>query len=292
VKAQNTYPKVSVITVVRNDAAGLAKTIASVAVLDYPAIEYIVVDGASVDDTVQIILRNQRLIHGWRSEPDSGLYDAMNKGKAMATGDFAFFLNSGDVFASPDALRRILSHPFAENTILHGNVWLEHGARRWKVPATTGSGQAHLDYLPHHQTILYPRAFYVTESYDLFFRLMGDVDFTIRAIRRFPREYRDVDLVRTTLGGFTFQVCGTWEGAQQILRERREIFRRYFSHQAKIRMLLGFAALIAKSLAVMLGGVRTATRLMEWKHRFNMFLLRRAPKLGPGRRASVDGMKR
>ena len=76
-------PKISVITVVYNDANGIKKTIDSVTSLDYQNIEYIIIDGNSTDNSVDVIQANSKKICKWISEPDDGIYDAMNKGIKM-----------------------------------------------------------------------------------------------------------------------------------------------------------------------------------------------------------------
>ncbi|MFT5435588.1 MAG: glycosyltransferase involved in cell wall biosynthesis, partial [Ulvibacter sp.] len=88
--------KISIITVCYNSAATINKTFQSVALQTYKNIEYIVVDGNSKDATVPIIKKNESLITKWVSEPDKGLYDAMNKGIQLATGDLVGILNSDD----------------------------------------------------------------------------------------------------------------------------------------------------------------------------------------------------
>ena len=84
--------KITVITISFNAAARMAQTIKSVIQQDYPSYEYIVVDGASTDGTVEIIRQHEQHITKWVSEPDTGIYQAMNKGVAMATGDYCIFM--------------------------------------------------------------------------------------------------------------------------------------------------------------------------------------------------------
>jgi len=105
--------KVSVITICYNCVDTLQKTIDSVIAQKYLGLEYIIIDGASKDGTVDIIKRNECKITKWLSEPDDGIYDAMGKGLRMATGDWIIFMNAGDRFASYDIINRI----FAENKI-------------------------------------------------------------------------------------------------------------------------------------------------------------------------------
>jgi glycosyltransferase involved in cell wall biosynthesis len=99
--------KISLITVSYNSGNTLEDTIISVKSQTYKNIEYIVVDGNSQDDTLMIILKHQDVISKWVSEPDLGLYDAMNKGIAMATGDIIGILNSDDTFYSNSVLEDV-----------------------------------------------------------------------------------------------------------------------------------------------------------------------------------------
>ncbi|MGB4053301.1 MAG: glycosyltransferase family 2 protein, partial [Dysgonamonadaceae bacterium] len=101
--------KLSVITVTYNAEHTLERTLKSVREQTYPAIEHIIVDGNSNDGTVALIHRyeNERL--KWISEPDKGLYDAMNKGIKMATGDYLCFLNAGDTFYDTDTVQKIFA---------------------------------------------------------------------------------------------------------------------------------------------------------------------------------------
>ena len=103
----NTLPLISVITVCYQAAEPLEKTILSVRQQYYQPLEFIVVDGGSTDGTRDIISRHQDIITRWVSEPDRGIYDAMNKGVSMATGEWVIFMNAGDTFAANDVLLRI-----------------------------------------------------------------------------------------------------------------------------------------------------------------------------------------
>lgn len=118
--------KLSIITINRNNAAGLEKTMQSVAAQTFKEFEYIVIDGASTDDSVKVIKRyDPQFAHlKWVSEPDSGIYNAMNKGLRMALGDYIQILNSGDCLAAPDVTERMLSalEDSGNPSILYGNM--------------------------------------------------------------------------------------------------------------------------------------------------------------------------
>lgn len=100
--------KVSLITVTYNSEKFLASCIGSVLRQTYPDIEYIIVDGGSTDKTRSIIRKHSRAIDKWVSEKDGGMYDAINKGMRLATGDIIGILNSDDIFAAPNTVAKIV----------------------------------------------------------------------------------------------------------------------------------------------------------------------------------------
>lgn len=115
--------KISIITICFNAAADLENTVASVRSQKYKDYEYIVVDGGSKDGTVEVINKNLDVITKWVSEPDKGIYDAMNKGIKMATGCWVIMMNAGDVFANPDVLKNVFSHAIPDDiTFLYGDT--------------------------------------------------------------------------------------------------------------------------------------------------------------------------
>ena len=118
--------KLSIVTINRNNAAGLKKTLLSVANQTFKEFEYVVVDGASTDNSVEVIKKLESSFHylKWVSEPDSGIYNAMNKGLRMASGDYIQILNSGDCLAADDVTDRMLKALVTEGEppILYGNM--------------------------------------------------------------------------------------------------------------------------------------------------------------------------
>ena len=117
----------TIITINRNNAAGLERTMQSVAVQTRTDFEYVVVDGASSDESPEVIQRLASSFQGrihWISEPDAGIYSAMNKGIRMASGDYVQFLNSGDCLAAEDVVERMYSalEQNAYPGILYGNM--------------------------------------------------------------------------------------------------------------------------------------------------------------------------
>ena len=176
-------PLVSVVTVCRNAAADLMHTAQSVLALSYPAVEYIIVDGASTDETRQLLpqLEQQFAAAGrhcaWSSAPDAGIYDAMNKGAARCTGTWICFMNAGDSFAAPDVLQRLLAAPIAADCgVVYGNVILRKAFGMIEMKPKS------LEYLEKkmafcHQATLVRTTLAQARPFDLRFRIAADFNF-------------------------------------------------------------------------------------------------------------------
>lgn len=116
---------ITIITVVRNDPSGLAKTIDSVRALTARDFEYIIIDGASTDSTLAVAESHTDVIDQLVSEPDQGIYDAMNKGARLAHGDWIIFMNAGDAFVDDKVLSRLSSHLASDADVLLGTTIAE-----------------------------------------------------------------------------------------------------------------------------------------------------------------------
>lgn len=112
---------VTIITVCRNHAQELERTIRSVESQTWQEKEYLVIDGASTDDSLDVIKTHEASITRWVSEPDQGIYDAMNKGVKMAQGEWVIFMNAGDTFAGDDTLQRVFGNPL-DADVIYGDV--------------------------------------------------------------------------------------------------------------------------------------------------------------------------
>jgi glycosyltransferase involved in cell wall biosynthesis len=124
----NNKPLVSVITVVYDGEKYLEKTIQSVINQDYDNLEYVIIDGGSSDATLDIIKKYESKITYWVSEKDDGIYDAMNKGIDLVSGDWINFMNAGDVFYDCDVLKNIFNKKISQSTIcIYGDVMVEYG---------------------------------------------------------------------------------------------------------------------------------------------------------------------
>jgi len=126
-------PRLSIITVNLNNREGLEKTLASVqAQQSAPAFEQIVVDGGSTDGSADVIRRFESRLAFWITEPDRGIYHAMNKGLAQATGDYLLFLNSGDRLANPRVLQTVFSG-FPSADIVYGSIQVVRAGKPGKI---------------------------------------------------------------------------------------------------------------------------------------------------------------
>ncbi len=138
-KSKPGRPLVTVITVVYNGVQHLEHTILSVLGQTYDNIEYIVIDGGSTDGTLDIIKRFDDKIAYWLSEPDKGIYDAMNKGISLSSGDWINFMNAGDRFYQMDTVQRVMSSDCGTADLIYGHCQMEYGpdfSLIWKAKTT------------------------------------------------------------------------------------------------------------------------------------------------------------
>jgi glycosyltransferase involved in cell wall biosynthesis len=149
-----TRPSITIVTVCLNAASSIEATLRSVLAQDYPNLEYVVVDGGSTDGTVEVIRRFTDRIAAVVSEPDEGVYDAMNKGIGLAGGEYLLFLNAGDVLAADDVLSK--AGGAADADVLYGDFAYSEGPRKGRVSADIDKG------VFNHQCILYRRSLHAT----------------------------------------------------------------------------------------------------------------------------------
>ena len=181
-------PLFSIITITFNAASTLPPTLRSVAEQTFTNYEYIVVDGASRDNTVALVEASQLPVR-MVSEPDKGLYDAMNKGLKMATGEYLIFLNAGDSFHTPDTLQRVAeaignNRPgvvYGETAIVDANRNFLM-MRRLRAPESLTWRSFANGMLVCHQAFIARRD--IAPQYDLKYRYSADVDWCIRCMKQ------------------------------------------------------------------------------------------------------------
>jgi len=180
----------SIITVTYNASRWLERTVQSIISQMYPHIEYIIVDGNSTDGTQDIIKKYHSSITHWVSEPDKGLYDAMNKGLKLASGDYVWFINAGDTLYSETTVQEIVNALGGGNLpdIIYGETQIvdEQGdslaMRRLKAPENLSWKSFSMGMLVCHQSFLVKRS--IAEQYDLQYRFTADYDWCIRCLKK------------------------------------------------------------------------------------------------------------
>lgn len=184
-------PKVSVITVCFNAGKSIERTILSVLAQQDAGVEYIVVDGASTDDTLQIVNRYASRISKFVSEKDKGIFDAMNKGIGLATGDVVYFLNADDAFADASVLADItrVFEQDASRTFVYGNVILENEpGGRLSFPASAFKKRSISEFLHNsfcHQAVFVRRSLFSHLGlFDEKYKYSADYEWIIRAFKR------------------------------------------------------------------------------------------------------------
>jgi glycosyltransferase involved in cell wall biosynthesis len=219
--------KLSIITINYNNAQGLRKTIDSVMSQSFADLEYIVIDGGSSDNSAEVIKSYDRRIAYWVSEPDKGVYHAMNKGLDKARGEYVLMLNSGDYLIDSLILDQIFAtKPSAD--IIYGDIlWDDHG-RRYETKFTEGlTFQFFRNASLGHQTTFIRRELHeVIGLYDERYRIVSDWKFFILAIFRYKVSLQHISL--------TVSVCGRDglsclpENWAKVLAERESILKTEF----------------------------------------------------------------
>ena len=169
-------PLITVVTVVRNGAAQLEETLRSVFAQGYSNLAYIIIDGGSTDGTLEIIRRYADRLTFWVSEPDRGIYDAMNKGWAVARDEgYLLFLGAGDRLLSlPKDMER-----FGHNEVVYGVV--ELGNRQFRPESGVG---LRCNNTLHHKALLVTKSLHPEPPFDTRFRLYADLDFNQRLLKQ------------------------------------------------------------------------------------------------------------
>ncbi|MFB0945151.1 MAG: glycosyltransferase involved in cell wall biosynthesis [Spirosomataceae bacterium] len=181
--------KISVVTITYNSAATLRDTIESVLAQDYKNIEYLIIDGGSTDETIDIIKSYSDDRIKWISEPDKGIYDAMSKGKRMATGNVVGVLNSDDFYPNSQVLDRV-AHAFTNETVdaVYGDLkYVDHQdvsriTRNW-VSGIYDRENFLRGWMPPHPTFFLKKAAF--EKYGYYnpdFKSAGDYELILRML--------------------------------------------------------------------------------------------------------------
>jgi glycosyltransferase involved in cell wall biosynthesis len=232
-------PSVSIITVTYNAEQVLPTTLEAVAALDWPSVEHIVVDGQSTDRTLELIhAAEHRPITRWISEPDNGIYDAMNKGQALATGDYLWFMNAGDTPADPHTLRTAFArNPRAD--LIYGDALIVDAQRRVlgrrshkPLPKNLTLQDFQWGMVVCHQSMIVRRE--LSPAYAPNLRYVADIDWAIRVLKQKPTvQYCPEPLCRYLVGGFSTR------HQRASFLERYEVLRSHYGTLPNILTHIG-----------------------------------------------------
>jgi glycosyltransferase involved in cell wall biosynthesis len=219
-------PKLSVITIVYNNVRDIERTMLSVINQTYPNIEYIIVDGASKDGTLGLIEKYRNQVAKIISEPDKGIYDAMNKGLSLATGDYVLFMNSGDEIYAHETVSEVFESEYAADiyygeTEMYNDKWESLGQRRHCAPENFNWRSFKYGMSVGHQAIYIKRA--ITQPYDLQYKYSSDIDWIIKSAKKAS------SIVNTHQYVAKYLVGGISKKKQfDSLKERFKIFNKYY----------------------------------------------------------------
>nr|WP_283770023.1 glycosyltransferase family 2 protein [Mucilaginibacter sp. Bleaf8] len=216
----------SVITIVYNNVRDMERTMLSVINQTYSNIEYIVVDGASTDGTLEVIRKYESKVAKLVSEKDKGIYDAMNKGLAMATGDYVLFMNSGDEIYAPDTVARVFAADddadiYYGETEMIDDAGNSLGRRRHKAPRQFTWRGFKFGMSISHQAIYVRRS--LAQPYNLQYQLSADIDWVITAAKK----ARKIVNVNQYVGKYLVGGMSKKKHRQSLL-ERFDIMKRHY----------------------------------------------------------------
>lgn len=191
--------KLSIITINYNNLLGLQKTVESVTCQTRQEFEYIVIDGGSTDGSATYLESQTDKITHWVSEPDKGIYNAMNKGIAKASGEYLLFLNSGDHFINSLSLQKVQKHLINDGVIYFNIDVIDNGSSYLLENPTVMSFSYLHNNLPCHQcTFIHQSVFKRVGYYDESLKIVADWKLLIQAILKHNVTYRKVDAVFST----------------------------------------------------------------------------------------------
>jgi len=201
-------PLISVLTVVFNNVKTIEDTIKSVMGQTYDNVEYIIIDGGSTDGTIDIIKKYEGKIDYWVSEPDHGLYDAMNKGIAGSKGEWIHILNSDDYYINDSVLQNVvpyLQEPgkqfyyFAMNLENKGTVTVQ----KYPFNVLNYLKLFYSAYLPHPTMFIAREQYHTAGVFDIKFKIAADHDLILRLCRCYKPIYVDIPIVLMRGGGLS-----------------------------------------------------------------------------------------
>ncbi|MBP0904518.1 glycosyltransferase family 2 protein [Mariniflexile gromovii] len=219
--------KLSIITINYNNLSGLTKTVASVLNQSRKAFEFIVIDGGSTDGSKEYLESSKEKINYWVSEPDNGIYNAMNKGIAKASGEYLFFLNSGDHFIDENSLEKVQFHLNQIDVVYFNVNVVKNGVSNILENPKEISFEYIHNNLPCHQcTFIRKTVFDKIGCYDENLKIVADWKWLIIALLKHNVSYQYVNDVFSTF--YNDGVSSLEENQQLIQEERQQVLNTEF----------------------------------------------------------------
>lgn len=220
--------KISIISVNYNDKPGLEKTLKSITSQSWKDFEFLVIDGGSTDGSKELIESYTDKIDYWISEPDKGVYNAMNKGIKAAKGDFVIFMNGGDVFYNNEVLENIEKQLTDDFDIYYGdNYKVKPDSKRKKIyPEKLSFSFFYTSSLNHQSTFIRRQLFHDHYFYKEDYKIAADWDFFIYTICKMNVPYK---YLKRTISEYDFTgISSTDKFRDTTAREKQTTLRQYF----------------------------------------------------------------
>lgn len=226
------HPLITVVTVVFNGEASLEQTIQSVVNQTYDNVEYIVVDGNSTDKTLEIIKKYEDKIDYWQSEPDKGIYDAMNKGIELANGDYLLILGADDVLYDENVFKLFLEKLNGLNLKLsfYGDVIMRSDGKRYF--GKVNKVQMAIRNICQ-QSIFYSKDCYKKQKFNTAYKINSDFEYNLKIFN----EFRHIDLIVSIYNNIT-GVSSSATKDKPFLKKQYFLFTKYLGLHVTIRLLI------------------------------------------------------
>jgi len=215
-------PKISIITVNYNNKAGLQKTVESVISQDNQHFEFIIIDGDSTDGSKEIIKEHASKFTYWCSEPDQGIYNAMNKGIRQSSGRYLLFLNSGDWLHNNQVIERVNALMNDNHQIYYGDI-VYHEAAEFKTvtfPDKLTFSFFYKQNISHQAAFIERSLFYTSFFYNEKYKIVSDWELFTYAVCKQNASYKHLDLIVTDYDGSGISSVSSNHEIQRLEREQ------------------------------------------------------------------------
>jgi glycosyltransferase involved in cell wall biosynthesis len=218
--------KISIITINYNNLAGLIKTVNSVINQTIKNFEFIIIDGGSTDGSKEYIQQMNEFIDYWVSEPDNGIYHAMNKGIEVAKGEYCLFLNSGDYFLENTSLSILVKSSIGYD-IIYGDIIFEGTNKVYRASSKLDFNYFLSDTIPHASALIKRELFKKFGLYNQKLTIVADWEFFIKCVILYNVSYFHVDKIMTVyqIGGISLNTA--YRDIHKL--ERTEVLNKYFA---------------------------------------------------------------